>query len=184
MRSPGSPWPASTGLTLSLTLAGCGIFGGSDEEPGDIQVYSARHYDLEDAFAEFEEETGLKVDFLFAEDAELLQRLEAEGEELAGRPVRDRRRRQPLGRRPGRGARAGREPPRSSGPCPRSTAPPTAPGTASRCAPAPSSTTPTTSTPPSSTPSNTYAGLGDPKWQGRLCMRDSTEAYTQWLVAA
>ena len=31
---------------------------------------------------------------------------------------------------------------------------------------------------------DTYAGLADPKWQGRLCMRDSTEAYTQSLVAS
>ena len=33
-------------------------------------------------------------------------------------------------------------------------------------------------------PENSYAGLGDPKWRGRLCMRDSTEAYTQSLVTA
>ncbi len=31
---------------------------------------------------------------------------------------------------------------------------------------------------------DTYAGLGDPQWKGRLCMRDSTEAYTQSLVAS
>ena len=30
----------------------------------------------------------------------------------------------------------------------------------------------------------TYAGLTDPKWSGRLCMRDSSEAYTQSLVAS
>ena len=75
------PVLALLALALGAATAGCGIFGGSDEEPGDLQVYSARHYDLEEAFAEFEEETGLKVDFLFAEDAELLKRLEAEGED-------------------------------------------------------------------------------------------------------
>jgi iron(III) transport system substrate-binding protein len=31
---------------------------------------------------------------------------------------------------------------------------------------------------------NSYAGLADPKWKGRLCMRDAAEAYTQSLVAA
>jgi iron(III) transport system substrate-binding protein len=30
----------------------------------------------------------------------------------------------------------------------------------------------------------TYAGLTDPKWRGRICMRDSAEAYTQSLVAS
>ena len=30
----------------------------------------------------------------------------------------------------------------------------------------------------------TYAGLTDPKWQGRLCMRDATASYTQSLVAS
>jgi iron(III) transport system substrate-binding protein len=30
----------------------------------------------------------------------------------------------------------------------------------------------------------TYAGLADPKWKGRLCMRDATASYTQSLVAS
>ena len=43
---------AALGATLSLSLlvSGCGFLGIGGEEPGDIQVYSARHYDLEDAF--------------------------------------------------------------------------------------------------------------------------------------
>ena len=49
-------------LGLSLLASGCGFLGIGGDEPGDIQVYSARHYDLEDAFVEFEEETGLKAD--------------------------------------------------------------------------------------------------------------------------
>src|SRR3712207_2408760 len=77
--------PLTTALTLACTVAltataGCGLLGSSAEEPGDIQVYSARHYQLEEAFAEFEEQTGLEVDFLFGDDAELRKRLEAEGE--------------------------------------------------------------------------------------------------------
>jgi iron(III) transport system substrate-binding protein len=31
---------------------------------------------------------------------------------------------------------------------------------------------------------DTYAGLADPKWKGRLCMRDATASYTQSLVAS
>ena len=78
------PRPLTTALTLASTVAlvataGCGVLGSSAEEPGDIQVYSARHYQLEEAFAEFEKETGLEVDFLFGDDAELRKRLEEAG---------------------------------------------------------------------------------------------------------
>ena len=31
---------------------------------------------------------------------------------------------------------------------------------------------------------DTYAGLGDPQWKGRICMRDETASYTQSLVAS
>ena len=68
-------------LSLSTVLSGCGFLGIGGDEPGDIQVYSARHYDLEDAFVEFEEETGLSVDFIYGDDTELLERLKAEGDE-------------------------------------------------------------------------------------------------------
>jgi iron(III) transport system substrate-binding protein len=33
-------------------------------------------------------------------------------------------------------------------------------------------------------PKDTYAGLADPAWKGRLCMRDTSEAYTVSLVAS
>ncbi len=89
----------ATLVSLSALVSGCGVLGIGGEEPGDIQVYSARHYDLEDAFVAFEEETGLKVDFIFGDDAELLERLKAEGDRHPGRPVRHRRRRQPVERR-------------------------------------------------------------------------------------
>ena len=168
---------------LSAVTAGCGVFGGSGEEPGDLQVYSARHYDLENAFAEFEEETGLKVDFLFAEDADLLKRLEAEGEnspadlfvtvdagnlwaadqagvlEAVDSPVLDRA--VPRQYRDGDGSWY---------------------GLALRARTV--AYNPDNVDPAEFDTENTYAGLADPKWQGRLCMRDSTEAYTQSLIAA
>ena len=50
-----------TGLTLSLPLAGCGIFGGAEEEPGDLQVYSARHYDLEERAVRRGGEAGVEA---------------------------------------------------------------------------------------------------------------------------
>ena len=67
-------------LALSAAVSGCGVLG-IGEEPADLQVYSARHYDLEEAFADFTDETGITVDFLYGDDAELLQRLKAEGAE-------------------------------------------------------------------------------------------------------
>ncbi len=44
-----------------------------------LHVYSGRHYDVEKAFQEFEDETGTKVEFLTGNDAELRERIAAEG---------------------------------------------------------------------------------------------------------
>jgi len=169
-------------LALTATLSGCGFLGIGGEEPGDIQVYSARHYDLEEAFLDFEKDTGLTVDFIYGDDAELLERLKAEGEESpadlfvtvdAGSlwnaaeqdlfaPVDSpvltdaipAAYRDSEGRWVGLALRA------------RTVA-----------------YNPDNVDPTEFDPQETYAGLTDPKWQGRLCMRDSTEAYTQSLVA-
>lgn len=183
MRTSARPVTVLLLIAVSAATAGCGIFNGSDEEPGDIQVYSARHYDLEEAFGDFEEETGLEVDFLFAEDAELRQRLEAEGEgspadlyitvdagnlwaaDEAGilEPVRSDVLEDavPAGYRAGDGSWY---------------------GLALRARTVVYN--PDNVDPSEFDTENTYAGLGDPKWQGRLCMRDSAEAYTQSLVTA
>ena len=44
-------------------------------------MYSGRHYDVEKAFLQFEEETGTKVEFLTGNDAELRERIQAEGKD-------------------------------------------------------------------------------------------------------
>ena len=69
----------ATGLALAsaAALGGCGVF----DQPADLQVYSARHYDVEDAFKEFEEQTGKSVEFIFDDDAVLLERIKAEGDD-------------------------------------------------------------------------------------------------------
>jgi iron(III) transport system substrate-binding protein len=169
-------------LVLAGTTGGCAVFG-SEEEPGDIQVYSARHYDLEDAFAEFEEETGLEVDFLFAEDAELLQRIEAEGE---GSPA-DVFMTVDAGNLWAADQAGVLEPVRSATldaavPEEYRSGDGTWYGLALRARTLVYN--PDNVDPSEFDPVNSYAGLGDPKWQGRLCMRDSTEAYTQSLVTA
>ena len=181
---PRRPLLALSGAAVALAAAvsGCGVLG-MGEEDADIQVYSARHYDLEEAFTEFTDQTGITVDFLYGDDAELLQRLEAEGKGSpadvymtvdAGNlwnaaredalaplksPVLDQAvpadLRDPQDRWFGLALRA------------RTVA-----------------YNPDKVDPSEFDPKDTYAGLTDPKWKGRLCMRDETEAYTQSLVAS
>ena len=169
-------------VALAAALSGCGVLGLGDED-ADIQMYSARHYDLEEAFTEFTDQTGITVDFLYGDDAELLQRLEAEGKASpadiymtvdAGNlwnaahegvlaPLKSKKLdeavpadlRDPQDRWFGLALRA------------RTVA-----------------YNPDKVDPSEFDPENTYAGLADPKWKGRICMRDETEAYTQSLVAS
>ena len=168
-------------LALSLFVTtGCGLFGDDD---ADIQVYSARHYDLEKAFEGFTDETGLTVEFLYGDDAELLERLKSEGDDtpadvfmtvdagslwnaaeegqleaIDSSAIEDsvpEDLRDPEGRWTGLAMRAR-----------------------------------TVMYNPDAVDSSefdsedTYAGLGDPKWKGRICMRDETASYTQSLVAS
>ena len=182
------PRSLTTAVALASTLAlsataGCGVLGGSEEEPGDIQVYSARHYQLEEAFAAFEEETGLTVDFLFGDDAELRKRLEAEGE---GSPA-DVYMTVDAGNL-WAASEAGLLQPLES--------PALDDAVPARYRAQDDSWfglalrartvlyNPDEVDPADFDAADTYAGLTDPKWRGRLCMRDSTEAYTQSLVAA
>ena len=172
----------ATAITAgSLLLSACGVFGG--DEPADIQVYSARHYDLEEAFEGFTEDTGLSVEFLFGDDSELLERLKTEGEQSpadifmtvdAGNlwnaaeqdqlaPVESAELteavpedlRDPQGRWFGLAMRA-----RTL------------------------MYNPDNVDPSEFDAEDSYAGLGDAKWDGRLCMRDETASYTQSLVAS
>ena len=179
------PAPLVVGLvlaTLASALTGCSLF---DEDPADtdVQVYSGRHYGSEEVFAEFTEETGISVGFINGDDAEMLQRIKAEGEdspadiymtvdagglwnaanegilETVTSPVLDaaipQQYRDSEGRWFGlvRRARTVVYNPDEVDPTEFDTA-------------------------------DTYAGLDDPKWKGRLCMRDLSGAYTTSLVAS
>jgi iron(III) transport system substrate-binding protein len=67
-------------LLASLALTCCGLVDALSS--GDaVGVYSGRHYDLEEAFTAYAEETGNDIEFLFGGDAELRERLRTEGEE-------------------------------------------------------------------------------------------------------
>lgn len=51
------------------------------ETGGEVNVYTARHYDVDaDLYAKFEEETGIKVNVIEAKAPELIERLKREGE--------------------------------------------------------------------------------------------------------
>jgi iron(III) transport system substrate-binding protein len=60
---------------VGIATSACG--GGDD----NLQVYSGRHYGIEAAFEQFTEDTGIEVDFLTGNDAELREKIAAEGDE-------------------------------------------------------------------------------------------------------
>lgn len=172
---------ASLVMTLAgLLLSGCGMTGGEGSGKPIVRVYSARHYELERVFEAFADQTGVSVQFLFGSDAELRERIKAEGDQteadvfmvvdagnlyLAARdglfqPVHSQtladaipeNLRDPEGRWFGLSVRAR-----------------TIVYNPSRVDPAQLST---------------YEALADPTWRGRLCLRNSTNVYTQSLVAS
>jgi iron(III) transport system substrate-binding protein len=68
---------AGVALVGALGASACG----DDDSGPTLSVYSGRHYDVELAFERFEEETGVNVEFLTGNDAELRERIAAEGED-------------------------------------------------------------------------------------------------------
>ena len=171
----------ATGLALAslAATAGCGVF----DQPADLQVYSARHYDVEDAFKEFEEQTGKSVEFIFDNDAPLLERIRAEGDDSpadvymtvdAGN----------LWNAADQGVLTSVEAPALEDAVPDGYRDPEGRwfGLAVRARTL--LYNPDAVDPSEFDAEETYAGLTDPKWRGRICMRDSAEAYTQSLVAS
>ena len=169
------------GLTaLASTLTGCSAIGA---ESADLQIYSARHYDLEGAFGQFTEETGITVEFISGDDAELLERLKAEGEDTpadvfltvdAGNLWN--------GARQGELASIDSSVLDDAVPEDLRDAEGRWYGLAMRARTV--TYNPDAVDPAAFDPADTYAGLADPQWKGRLCMRDATSAYTQSLVAS
>jgi iron(III) transport system substrate-binding protein len=169
----------TAGLLLAGTFAltACADSGGE----GVVRIYSGRHYDLERAFVQFSEETGISVEFLTGSDAELRERIAAEADEtqadvyltvdagnlavaaeeglfapLDSPTLTDAippELRDPENRWFGLSVRA-----RTIVYAPDHVAPDEVP--------------------------TTYEELADPVWDGRLCLRDSSNVYTQSLVAS
>ncbi len=170
----------STVLVAALVTGTMAAAACSGDDGETVRVYTGRHYDLEAAFTQFSEETGISVEFLTGSDAELRERIAAEGEDTeadvymtvdAGNlatavdqdvfaaidsPLLDdavpSNLRDPDGHWYGLSVRAR-----------------TIVYHPDRIEP---SEVPTT-----------YEELADPAWDGRLCLRNSSNVYTQSLVA-
>ncbi|MDS8741893.1 hypothetical protein RLK11_05795, partial [Streptococcus pneumoniae] len=78
-------------LGTLLVLAACGSSNSSEEQlaetsgeetaSNEVNLYTARHYDVDDElYKKFEEETGIKVNLIKGEADELLERIKREGD--------------------------------------------------------------------------------------------------------
>ena len=68
------------GIAATAALAAVAV-GCSDDDSETLRVYSGRHYGIETAFEQYMDETGVKVEFLTGNDAELRERIAAEGDD-------------------------------------------------------------------------------------------------------
>lgn len=172
--------PKRSAVTLLMAVAAVasGCSGGSDK--GTVVVYTGRHYGSEKAFEQFAKDTGIDVKFLFGGDADLRERLKTEGEDTqadvyltvdaanlalaAGDDLL-----QPL----------------KSDVLDETIAPHYRDPEERWFALALRART-IIYNPDKVDPAelSTYAALADPKWKGRLCLRNSTASYTQSLVAS
>jgi iron(III) transport system substrate-binding protein len=182
-RRPSGTRRTRTVLALCALVVGALLLGACGSGSGDentVRVYSGRHYDLEEAFADFTEQTGIKVEFQFGNDAELREKIVAEGEDTpadayitvdAGNLVE--------------GAEQGIFQPLDSQVLDDAIPPALRDpdnqwfGLATR---ARSIVYDPAKVDPSEL--STYADLADPKWKGKLCLRNSSGGYQQSLVAA
>ena len=180
-------WPRASRSAITLVVAGslalgataCGGESSSESDSRTVTVYTGRHYGIEPVFDEFTAATGIEVRFTTGSDPELRERLVAEGTNTPADLIMT-------------ADAANIE----------------LAADASLLAPVDSdvlrSAIPETlradddtwfslsrrlrvvmySTERVTEPPTTYAGLGDPEWKGRLCLRPGTHPYTQSLVAS
>jgi iron(III) transport system substrate-binding protein len=159
------------------TLAEGTVGGSVPDDAGTVTVYTGRHYGIEPVFDDFTADTGIEVRFTTGNDPELRERLVAEG---ANTPA------DVLMTADASNAELA--------------------STAGVLATVDSAVLAETipdelrtddwfslsqrarviisSTERVDDPPTTYAGVGDPEWDGRICLRPSTHPYTQSLVAS
>ena len=179
MRGPHRPTAAIVACLLTVTaVGGCASLGATDDEV--VRVYSGRHYGVESAFDQFAKDTGIDVQYAFGGDAELRERLKTEGGDtladvyltvdvanLALAAKSDLLR--PL-----------------ESPVLEQAIPAPLQDPENRWFSLALRVRSIIYNPQKVQPSelSTYAALADPKWRGRLCLRNSTATYTQSLVAS
>jgi len=162
---------------LTIGVSACSS-GGSEDV---LRVYSGRHYDLEQAFVQFSEQTGISIEFLTGTDAELRERIQAEGKETqadlyltvdASNLVT--------------ASEAGMFAPLTSSILDEAV-PQSLRGSNNEWFGLTMRARTIVYHPDHVSPSeipSTYEELADPKWEGRLCLRNSSNVYTQSLVAS
>lgn len=169
---------------LAVVAAACGS-AGDDGATGDgaatetVTVYTGRHYGAEAVFDAFTADTGIEVRFTTGSDPELRERLLAEGDNSPADVFMT-----ADAANIALAADAGLLAPLDSAvlteaiPAELRASDDTWFSLSRRLrviAYAPDRV---------ATPPTTYAGLGDPEWAGRLCLRPGSKTYTQSLVAA
>lgn len=182
MRNPKRPsprWPVVALVVGVLgTAFGCSAVSGQEDHV--VRVYSGRHYGSEKAFERFAKDTGIDVDFLFAGDADLRERLKTEGEntvadvyltvDVANLAL---------------AAQSDLLAPLDS-PVLEKAIPARLQDPENRWFSLAVRARPIIYNPERVDPAalSTYEALADPKWKRRLCLRNSTATYTQSLVAS
>lgn len=68
-------------LTAALLTVGALALSACSDDSETLRVYSGRHYGIEDAFQQFEDDTGIELEFQTGNDAELRERIAAERDE-------------------------------------------------------------------------------------------------------
>ena len=165
-------------LTFLLpVLVGC---GSDDKET--LRVYSGRHYDLEAAFTQFAKDTGINVEFLYGGDAELLERIKAEGEDTPADIY--------MTVDAGNLWQAAQDDllmpetsPTLDGAVPDGLRDPEDRWVGLSMRARTVMYNPDKVQPSDFDATDSYGGLDDPKWKGRLCMRTADSSYVQSMVA-
>jgi iron(III) transport system substrate-binding protein len=162
-------------VTIALVAAAC---GGDDDSAGTVVVYTGRHYGIEPVFESFTDATGIEVEFTTGNDAELRERLAAEGANTPADVLMT-----ADASNAEIAAAAGLLAPFASQAI-RDTIPVELRSdddlwtALTRRARSVIYSTERVTEPPTS-----YAEVGEPQWSGRVCLRPSTHPYTQSLVA-
>ena len=166
--------------SLTLALAACG----GDDSPGSgssrsVTVYTGRHYGIEPVFDAFTAATGIEVRFTTGSDPELRERLLAEGANTPADLVMTAdAANAEIASEAGLLASIDSEVLRDAIPETLRAENDTWFSLSRRLRVVMYSTERVVD------PPTTYAGLGDPVWSGRLCLRPGTHPYTQSLVAS